>query len=539
MEWLHRNKPLYPIYYTNPLRFFSVIILVFFSWICIEPWNYALAAEARKHSAKSASNSSKNSPAKSFEDTLKAVQKLIDEMDEAVGSGKDISLDLETLIGHEGNLGQLNKAILAEFAETKAFITEKNLAPVIHDRHSTAVADYKKNFKELNLHLQAIKKLGKAKDRDLPKAVKKAKGFLDKNVKKPRHQPLDPNNLPHRTAKPTKKKPRMTREAFVRDFGMEEEAGKVVPVSYDGKGIPGATFASHPPNDDLPTAADLAETIEVQFTDEINALAEELENNPVKIYNWVRNNIDFVPTYGSIQGANHCLLTKQCNDMDTASLLIALLRTSGIPARYVMGTIELPIDQVMNWVGGFTDEQAAINFIASSGTPVVGVGSGGKIVAVRMEHTWVGAYADYAPSRGSVNEVGEDWIPIDASFKSHISVLNVTIRNSIPFDFPGFLDQIIDTGTIDITQPSITSIEEILMQDTINAYKDQVQAYIDQNYTDPRINDVFGYISIKEQSLGVLPFSLPYKVNVGGEPFTEIPMALRHKINIRASSGPL
>ena len=46
-----------------------------------------------------------------------------------------------------------------------------------------------------------------------------------------------------------------------------------------------------------------------------------------------------------------CLQTKICNDFDTASLLIALLRTSGISARYVYGTVEIPIDKVMNWVG--------------------------------------------------------------------------------------------------------------------------------------------------------------------------------------------
>ncbi len=84
-----------------------------------------------------------------------------------------------------------------------------------------------------------------------------------------------------------------------------------------------------------PTSDDLADTIEVQFTPEITAKAEELENNPVKIYNWVRNNIEFVPTYGSIQGADYCLQTKLCNAFDTASLLIALLRVSGIHARYV------------------------------------------------------------------------------------------------------------------------------------------------------------------------------------------------------------
>jgi len=42
-----------------------------------------------------------------------------------------------------------------------------------------------------------------------------------------------------------------------------------------------------------PTAADLTSTIEVQFTPAILAKAAELNHNPVQIYNWVYNNIEY------------------------------------------------------------------------------------------------------------------------------------------------------------------------------------------------------------------------------------------------------
>ncbi len=71
--------------------------------------------------------------------------------------------------------------------------------------------------------------------------------------------------------------------------------------------LPGFLMAKSAP----PVTADLDETIEIQFTDAVTAKAAELENDPLKIYEWVRNNIDFVPTYGSIQGADYCLQTKQ------------------------------------------------------------------------------------------------------------------------------------------------------------------------------------------------------------------------------------
>lgn len=168
-----------------------------------------------------------------------------------------------------------------------------------------------------------------------------------------------------------------------------------------------------------PTAADLTSTVEVQFTPAILAKAQELGYNAVNIYNWVYNNIEYVPTYGSIQGADMCLQTMQCNDMDTASLLIALLRASNIPARYVYGTIQLPIAQVMNWVGGFTDAKSALELMAQGGVPITGEVAGGKIVAAKIEHAWVEAYVNYFPSRGARNGPGNEWIPLDASYKQY------------------------------------------------------------------------------------------------------------------------
>ena len=79
--------------------------------------------------------------------------------------------------------------------------------------------------------------------------------------------------------------------------------------------------------------------------------AAELNNHPLTIHNWVRNNIEYLPTYGSIQGSDLTLLSKRGNAFDTASLLIALYRAANIPARYVYGTVELQVDQAMNWVG--------------------------------------------------------------------------------------------------------------------------------------------------------------------------------------------
>ena len=63
----------------------------------------------------------------------------------------------------------------------------------------------------------------------------------------------------------------------------------------------------------------------MKLTNAIRAKATELHKNPSEIYRWVHDNVEYIPTYGSIQGADYVLQTKRGNAFDTASLLIGLL----------------------------------------------------------------------------------------------------------------------------------------------------------------------------------------------------------------------
>lgn len=52
-------------------------------------------------------------------------------------------------------------------------------------------------------------------------------------------------------------------------------------------------------------------------TEEMKVLAQQLDNDPVKIYNWVYNNIAFKPSYGAIQGNDITFISKSGNTVDT------------------------------------------------------------------------------------------------------------------------------------------------------------------------------------------------------------------------------
>ncbi|MDO8499768.1 MAG: transglutaminase domain-containing protein [bacterium] len=101
----------------------------------------------------------------------------------------------------------------------------------------------------------------------------------------------------------------------------------------------------------MPVLADTESDGEATITSEISQLADSLGQNPVKIFNFVRNNIVYEPYFGAKKGSVGCLAEMVCNDVDTASLTIALLRASGIPAHYKKGAAIMTVEQLQKLLG--------------------------------------------------------------------------------------------------------------------------------------------------------------------------------------------
>lgn len=81
-------------------------------------------------------------------------------------------------------------------------------------------------------------------------------------------------------------------------------------------------------------------------TPQIQALAQGLQNDPVKIFNYVHDHIRYVHYFGSKKGAQLTLLEKSGNDFDQSALLVALLQAAGYTnASYQFG-----------WIGAHYDD---------------------------------------------------------------------------------------------------------------------------------------------------------------------------------------
>jgi hypothetical protein len=101
---------------------------------------------------------------------------------------------------------------------------------------------------------------------------------------------------------------------------------------------------------------------------EIAQLARSLDYDPVKLFYYVRNNVDYEPYLGVMAGPNWTLLQGVGNSFDQALLLSSLLQESGIQTRYVYGTIEVSADDAAKWLRSENATQAA-TFLARSGIP--------------------------------------------------------------------------------------------------------------------------------------------------------------------------
>ena len=97
---------------------------------------------------------------------------------------------------------------------------------------------------------------------------------------------------------------------------------------------------------DVINPAFLAATIDANSADPfIQAKAAELDQDAARIFQYLTQDVGFESYTGSLRGAHGTMWSRAGNALDESSLGVALLRTSGIPARYVQGTLADPLAQ--------------------------------------------------------------------------------------------------------------------------------------------------------------------------------------------------
>jgi len=509
--------------YSPLMRITSLVVVITFAMLILEPT--AVAAKVLHDEYQQSVADTAREKAAQLAQTLQTVETTLTELQAVLADDTQLAkLNLgqtqKTFKGLKQQVLDLDKQVQIDFDAVAKHIRAKKLPASILQRHQNTVTTYQQHLATMNANLEALiaaKNKGQLHDKTA-KALKHLKPLQ----KQGKHPHFDPNNLPFNI--PDGKKVRKPLED-------EKELKKLFPA----KPIKVAATTLLPEMFMVASAPDatyLQPTTDVQITPEIEALAQELEHNPVKIYNWTYNNIQFIPTYGSIQGSQMTLETKSGNATDTATLLIALLRASGIHSRYAHGTVRIPIEKVMNWVGGVTAPAAAIQILGQGGIPVAGLAQGGQIAFVKMEHVWVEAWVDFFPSRGAKHVTGDTWVSMDASFKQYEFTDGMDIQSNVLFDAEGFVDHIINTAQINETEGWITKIDQDFVKTTLQNYQAEAEAYLNQVNPNATATDVQGAQTILSVNRPVLATGLPYHLIARGSVFSEIPNNLRHSIEI-------
>ncbi len=261
--------------------------------------------------------------------------------------------------------------------------------------------------------------------------------------------------------------------------------------------------ASSAPSYD-PTEKDLDMTNDIFDANAFRQIADELGDFD-EIYRFIKNNIKNEMYTGSKKGPLLTFYQLGGNDIDQASLLVYLLRSKNIPARFVRGTVRITTQQALDLTGA-SDAETASRIIAVCYKNSQKIMGNEGIKGFRFEHTWAEAYIPYTDYRGAGSKSGESvWIPLDPSFKK------IVMKEET-------LDAKYNQEQID----QFRGMQEMI-KESPDMYKDDI-------VLPDKINLRYPVISNRNEIY--LPSSLPYTVDTVSERYTAIKSADKQTISI-------
>jgi RHS repeat-associated protein len=159
------------------------------------------------------------------------------------------------------------------------------------------------------------------------------------------------------------------------------------------------------PEEDPPIEA-LSLTVPESVQAEIAALASALENDPLKIFNYVRNQIDYEHYYGLRKGSVLTLLEGSGNDFDQCSLLADLLIAAGhTNIQYRLRGQRVDYSYLKDWMGLANEPWPGKTFLQATGQAITTVFPDGQDKGVgdtvAKQSVWASTFLTTRGSRSS------------------------------------------------------------------------------------------------------------------------------------------
>lgn len=249
---------------------------------------------------------------------------------------------------------------------------------------------------------------------------------------------------------------------------------------------------------------------------EIAALAAELNYDPVKIFDYVRNNFEFELYFGYLKGPQATLETLSGNDYDLAALTAELLEQAGFNTRFDRGTAIIPAQDVVDWLK-VHNADAANTILNTAGIQAIPRPDASTIDYFEVDRFWLEVEAPLGPS-------GElSWFPVDTAYKKHILVSGI----------PGLL------GLVPFSESEYFAFKRAELAHEY--YAGQIQGYLDSVFPGVTLADVPIQATNIEGSPSSLPRSLPYRLLATPTTYQSIPGSLTHRAHFRVrepQAGP-
>lgn len=246
-----------------------------------------------------------------------------------------------------------------------------------------------------------------------------------------------------------------------------------------------------------------------EITPEISELARGLRYDPLRIYEYIANHIEFEPYYGSKKGAHLTLLEGSGNDFDQAALLVALLRVSGLSPTYKYGACDFTYEELTFWMGlsptpysHMTDAQFTAYFLGTPATTVNRKLAAGIEFFRNCGYYITDPYVDGGEVLFSVPHV---WVEVSAgganrrmspSFKPHDDLSGIDLTAATGYSRAQILADA--AGTVTTSPDSVKNLSYTGIGSRLTTYTQNLTAWLKNNQHKMDVELVVGTRRIRQ-----------------------------------------
>ncbi len=212
----------------------------------------------------------------------------------------------------------------------------------------------------------------------------------------------------------------------------------------------------------------------------IQAVVTALKCDPDLIFEYVYNNIEFEPLFGSNKGPLGTLLDRRGDDADQTMLLVSLWNAAGYTQTgYINVYLGLTGTDIANWLGVQNDAAAIEDLLNAGGIPWgdLSVNPDGTLASIIILHF-----------QAALN-IGGTWYFFDPSFKAHTILNGISnLSSALGYNRTQFLS---DAGGT-IGSVSISSINRSALRADLTSYATNLVNYINGNNSTASVGNVIG-----------------------------------------------